>query len=330
VNGPGPSPPHQPDGLLGVAADHATRSIPIAAPSERVAEVRAKLAGQGFESANDIAVLDRGALAGVVPMERLLAAGADQEIAEIMDGDPPVVGPRTDQELVAWSMIDRGESSIAVVDEAGRFVGLIPPNRMLGVLLAEHDEDLARLGGYLVGTTRARLAMQEPVGRRLWHRLPWLLIGLLGAMASVAIVGAYEAELEANVLLAFFIPGVVYMADAVGTQTEALLIRGLAVGVGLRSVVHRELITGLAIGIVIAAAFFPFAYVVWGETQVAVAVALALLASCSIATVVAMILPWAFQRLGFDPAFGSGPVCTVIQDLLSILVYFVIATSIVA
>jgi magnesium transporter len=49
----------------------------------------------------------------------------------------------------------------------------------------------------------------------------------------------------------------------------------------------------------------------------AVAVALALLANCSIA---ALVLPWAFQRLGSDPAFGSGPVCTVIQDLLSIVV----------
>ena len=320
----------RPDGLLGVAAEHVTRSIPITTPSGLVGEVRAALAGQTFESASDVAVLERGALAGVVRMERLLAAGADQPVGEIMDGDPPVVGPRTDQELVAWRMIERGESSIAVVDEAGQFAGLIPPNRMLAVLLAEHDEDLARLGGFLAGTTRARLAMGEPVGRRLWHRLPWLLIGLLGAMASVAIVGAYEAELEANVLLAFFIPAVVYMADAVGTQTEALLIRGLAVGVGLRSVVRRELTTGLAIGLVIAAAFFPFALAVWGDTSVAFAVALALLASCSIATVVAMVLPWAFQRLGFDPAFGSGPVCTVIQDLLSILVYFVIATSIVS
>ena len=60
----------------------------------------------------------------------------------------------------------------------------------------------------------------------------------------------------------------------------------------------------------------------------AVAVALALLASCSIAALVAMVLPWAFQRLGSDPAFGSGPVCTVIQDLLSIVVYFAIATRI--
>jgi magnesium transporter len=327
MDGHGRSQP--PAGLLGVAADHATQAIPLAGPTERVADVHAALAGRAFESADDIAVLHDGALVGVVPMERLLAAGAGQQLAEIMDGDPPVVGPGVDQEQVAWRMIERGESSIAVVDESGRFAGLISPNRMLAVLLAEHDEDLARLGGYLAGTARARVASEESVRRRLWHRLPWLLLGLVGAMGSVAIVGAYEAELEANVLLAFFVPAVVYMADAVGTQTEALLIRGLAVGVGLRSVMRRELFTGIAIGVLIAAAFFPFSLATWGDTEVAAAVALALLASCSIATVVAMILPWAFQRLGLDPAFGAGPVSTVIQDLLSIVVYFVIATSVV-
>ena len=80
-------------------------------------------------------------------MERLFAARGDLQVADVMDADPPVALPRADQELVAWRMIERGESSIAVVDEAGRFAGLIPPSRMLGVLLAENDEDLARLGG---------------------------------------------------------------------------------------------------------------------------------------------------------------------------------------
>jgi magnesium transporter len=147
-------------------------------------------------------------------------------------------------------------------------------------------------------------------------------------MASAAIVGAFQEELEANVLLAVFVPGVVYIADAVGTQTEALVIRGLSVGVSMRKVLRREVITGFAIGIAVAAAFFPFALVVGGDRPVAAAVSIALFASCSIATAVAMALPWLLQRLGMDPAFGSGPLATVIQDLLSISVYFAIALPI--
>jgi magnesium transporter len=226
-------------------------------------------------------------------------------------------------------MVDRHGSSLAVVDADGRFLGLIPPYRMLRVLLEEHEEDLARLGGYLAGTERARGAAEEPVAQRLWHRLPWLLVGLLGAMAATAIVGGFEHQLESNVLLAFFIPAVVYMADAVGTQTETVLIRALAAGVTVRSVLRRELLTGLVMGIAIGGAFLAFALVGWGDLEVAVAVALAMFASCSIATLVATALPAAFQRFGKDPAFGSGPLATVFQDLLSITVYLAIVVAVV-
>jgi magnesium transporter len=53
------------------------------------------------------------------------------------------------------------------------------------------------------------------------------------------------------------------------------------------------------------------------------------LAACSTASVVAMVLPWLLDAAGLDPAFGSGPLATVIQDLLSILIYFVIAAAVV-
>lgn len=314
--------------LLGVAADHAALSVPLARPDQRVATVRDSLMGRRFECADDIAVLSDGAFVGIVPIESLLAAPRDAKIAEVMHPDPPAVTADADQERLAWEMVRRGESSVAVLDGEGSFAGLVPPNRMLSVLLSAHDEDVARLGGYLASTAQARHAAEEPVALRLWHRLPWLLLGLIGAMASAVLVGAFEEELEANVLLAIFVPAVVYMADAVGTQTEALLIRGLSVGVNLRQVAVRELLSGLAIGMIVACAFVPFALLAWGDERVALAVGLALFASCSIATVVAMLLPWIFQSLGRDPAFGSGPLATVIQDLLSIVVYFAVTVAI--
>jgi hypothetical protein len=66
----------------------------------------------------------------------------------------------------------------------------------------------------------------------------------------------FESELEEQVLLAFFVPGIVYMADAVGTQTEALVIRGLSVGVSIRRIMQRELVTGVLVGVILAIAFF--------------------------------------------------------------------------
>lgn len=311
-----------------MAAEHATANVPVAHPADSIGEVRDAIAGRSFEYAGDVVVLEGHHLVGVVSVESLLAADAALPVREVMERDPQSVEPGEDQESVAWKMVRVGRSSVPVAAADGTFVGVIPPRPVLRVLRIEHDEDLARMGGLLAGTARARHAAEERIPRRLWHRLPWLLVGLLGAMGSTAIVGAFEEQLETKLLLAFFIPAVVYMADAVGTQTEALVIRGLAAGVSVRSVAARELLTGLIIGAAIGAAFLPFALLAWGDGSVALAVGLALVASCAIATAVAMALPWAFQRLGVDPAFGSGPLATVVQDLLSIAVYFAIAIPI--
>jgi magnesium transporter len=313
----------------GTAADHLVRAVPTARANETVAEIRRGLVGRPFAYAGDVAVLDdEDHLVGMIALARLLASPGGETASSIMDADPPAVRPEADEERVAWRLAGHDEASIPVVDETGRFRGLVPPHRMLAVLTAEHDEDMARLGGYLASSRRARAAAEEPVARRLLHRLPWLVLGLLGAMVSTGLLAAFEAELDRKVLIAFFVPAVVYMADAVGTQTETLLIRGLAVGASLRRFAAREVATGLAIGVVIGAVFLAFAYVVWGDAALALAVALALVASASVATAIAMVLPWAFQRLGLDPAFGSGPLATVAQDLLSIVIYLVIATSI--
>jgi magnesium transporter len=317
------------DRFLGIAAEHATDRVPVAQADERVGVVRGRLAGERFECAEDIAVLDAGSLAGLVSIETLLAADADASMGSVMDPEPLAVVPGTDQRAVARRMDDHGQASVAVVGADGRFLGLIPPAQMVAVLHAEHERDLARIGGYRRGSRRARRAAEERVGRRLWHRLPWLLVGLAGAMLSVAIVGAFERQLEANVLLAFFLPAVIYMADAVGTQTEAVLIRGLSAGVTVRTVLRRELITGAILGALIGGAFVPFALIAFGDAEVALAVGVALFTSCAVATAVAIGLPAALQRLGRDPAFGSGPLATVVQDLLSILAYFGAATAIV-
>jgi magnesium transporter len=317
------------DLLGGTAAAHASANVPVVTADDTAGEALRGLAGRKFESASVLAVCDGSALVGLLTIERLLAAEPGDRIGDLMDPAPPVVRPGVDQEHAAWQAVQHAEPGLAVVDDTGRFVGLVPPQRLLTVLLEEHDEDLARLGGFLSSAASARTASTERVGRRLWHRLPWLLVGLVGALLSAVVVGAYEDVLARQVLVAFFVPGVVYIADAIGTQTEALVIRGLSVGVGIGRVAVREVLTGILLGAALAALAFPVILLVWGDAQVAWAVAAALFAASSIATAVAMALPWLFHRLGRDPAFGSGPLATVLQDLLSVLIYFVIATAIV-
>lgn len=318
-----------PPDLLGTAARHATPDVPVAAASDRVDTVLAQLRGRQYDAASVVAVLERDRLLGVATIERLLAAPAGATVAEVMDAQPPVVTPSTAQERAAWLAFEHGEPGLAVVDDDGRFVGLISPQQLLGVLLAEHDEDLARLGGFLADSAEARAASTAPVLRRLAQRLPWLVVGFAGALLSALLVGLFDSQLEAEVLIAFFVPGVVYLADAVGTQTEAVVVRGLSIGIDVRRTAALELLTGVIVGALLALVAVPTVFLLWGDLAVACTVAVALFAASSFATAIATALPALIHRFGKDPAYGSGPLATVIQDLLSLVVYFLAASAIV-
>lgn len=279
-------------------------------------------------SAAHVAVVENERLVGVVPPERLLQADSAELIESLIEPRVPMVGPTADAEGTCWAAAQAGVATVAVVDEDGRLRGLVPPRTVIAVLAHEHEVDLARLGGYLRASTLARVASTEPIRARFWHRLPWLLVGLVAALASALIVSGFEQSLEEEVALAFFLPGIVYMADAVGTQTETLILRGLSVGVGIGRVVLKELATGLAMGLVLAVGFFSAALVFGVGASIAVVVGVSLFVACATASAVAMVLPAILSRLGTDPAFGSGPLATVAQDLISIAVYLGIAAAI--
>jgi magnesium transporter len=319
--------------LPGSVDGYLVTDVPLCGPDTTAAALRAMLAGSRYQSAADVAVCAYGAsvphrLLGLIPLERVLAAPPESRAQDLMDPDPPVVAPGLNQEAAAWKAARHGESSLAVVGADGVFRGLVPPARLLTVLLTEHDQDLARIGGFLTSSASARHAMDEPVPARLWHRLPWLVLGLAGSAAAAMLVRGFETDLASDVRLAFFIPGIVYMADAVGTQTEALFIRGLSVGVRIRKVFRLEALTGLFVGLLLAAITAPTVWLVLGSAPLAVTVSVSLVAACALATVVAMTLPWLMSRLGRDPAFGSGPLATVIQDLLSLVIYFAVAAAV--
>jgi magnesium transporter len=315
--------------MFETAAEHASVEVPVAAADERSEDVRRRLPGQRYESASHIVVCAGSSFLGIVRVEDLLAAPADATMAQLMDPHPPAVAPGVDQEVAAWHALRHGESALAVVDASGTFMGLIPPHRLLAVLLSEHEEDLSRLGGFTRSSAQARTSSEEPVQRRFRHRIPWLLVGLVGALLAADLVGWFESQLRNSLMLAFFIPGIVYLADAVGTQTETVVVRGLSVGVGMRRMVWRELLAGLAIGLALGIVAGPLVWWRWGDPQIALTVGLAMFAACSTATLAAMTLPWLLNSLSLDPAFGSGPLATVIQDLLSILIYFAIAVVVV-
>lgn len=313
------------------ASQHLARRILLARGEDTVGGVVDRLHGQALDYAGAVYVTDAEARPiGIVPMADLLSAPSDARVAEIALRDFPTVSPDTDQEDAASLAIHYGVAAVPVVDAAGRMLGAVPPEALLQVLRHEHVEDLHRLAGILRETDRARLAIEAPPARRARDRLPWLLVGLAGAMVATSIVAWFEQALQARVAIAFFVPGIVYLADAIGTQTESIAVRGLSLSAApLARQVAGELRTGALIGLTLSALAFAPVWLVFGDLRLAAAVSLALFAASAVATTVGLVFPWLLAHLGKDPAFGSGPVATIIQDVLSLLIYFAVVSLLV-
>jgi magnesium transporter len=308
------------------AGRHLVQRVPLAAPHETVALALAALPGARMDYADSVYVVDAAhRLVGAVSLPELLAAPPDTTIASLAQ-PARAVQAGMDQEHIASHALRHGMTAVPVVDQQGRLLGVVPPLVLIEVLRHEHVEDIHRLAGIRKESAHARQAIEAPPIRRARDRLPWLLVGLAGSMVATSVVAAFERALSSRVAIAFFIPGIVYLADAIGTQTEAIAVRGLSLShAPLRKLVAGELRTGLLIGLTLGAVSFPCVWLVFGDAALALAVSLSLTAAGAVAATIGLLLPWTFERLGRDPAFGSGPIATIIQDVLSLLIYFAIA-----
>ena len=218
-----------------------------------------------------------------------------------------------------------------MVDADRKALGCLPAVVLMAVLAREHREDLHRLAGILREGANARHALEDPPLWRVSRRLPWLLVGLVLSGAAALVMASYESALSTNLTIAFFIPSLVYLTDAIGTQTEAIAVRGLAVRQSpLARLLLNELATGTLIGLALGLLAFVGVWLWFGDPRLAGGVGLSLLVAGALASTIGLLLPWSFARFGIDPALGSGPLATIIQDVLTILLYFTVMTTLLA
>lgn len=169
----------------------------------------------------------------------------------------------------------------------------------------------------------------ESVSLLVKLRLPWLVVGVVGAVFVSYLVSRFEVALSQDIHLAFFLPAIVYLSDAVGTQTEAIYVRNLG-----REVVNfhiylvKEFGLGVMLGIILGTFMGLFAYLWLGDMAIGVTVGLATLINIMIAPLVALVMANILQREHTDPALGSGPFATIIQNIISLSVYFFVASLI--
>jgi magnesium transporter len=147
-------------------------------------------------------------------------------------------------------------------------------------------------------------------------------------MVATFVVSRFEEVLQSRVSVAFFVPGIVYLADAIGTQTEAIVVRGLSLShAPIGRLLAGEMRTGALIGLCLGGLALPLVLLAFGDLRLALAVAVAIGCAGTVATSIGMLLPWFLALRGKDPAFGSGPVATIIQDVLSLLIYFAVVRA---
>lgn len=162
------------------------------------------------------------------------------------------------------------------------------------------------------------------------ERLPWLLLGLGGGIIVTILVSKFEAILSDNISLAFFLPVIVYMSDAIGTQTENVYVRHLAKFKDtFWTYLIKELLVGITFGLIFGILLGLFAKLWLQSTTLAMTVGLAMFINGTIAPVVALITPELLFKERKDPALGGGPFTTILQNLISLSVYFIVASFII-
>lgn len=171
---------------------------------------------------------------------------------------------------------------------------------------------------------------KERLSSLIEERLPWLVLGLFGGIVVTLLVSRFENILASNISFAFFLPVIVYMSDAIGTQTENIYVRNLA---KFRDSFFEYFIKELAVGLVFGAIFGillgAFAKLWLGSLNVALTVAIAMLINGIIAPIIALVVPELLFKEHKDPALGAGPFTTILQNLISLLIYLLVATLII-
>jgi len=265
-----------------------------------------------------------GILIGYFSLKNLILAQPDQEIHEIMRPAPVNVNVNMDREDVAQLFMRYDLASAPVVDDSGRFLGRITHDDILDVITEEAHEDMAHMTGQAEFDPGERMLF-----RNLRHRLPWLILGLVGGLLAARVVAYFEPQLTSITALVFFLPLVAAMGGNAGIQTSSLMVRGLATGeigsYGIRKRLAGELGVAFLTGLVCAGLLFLATWIWQQNIDLALVVSLSLMAVVFFAAFVGLIIPLILKKFGFDPALATGPFITTTNDIIGLLIYLGIA-----
>ena len=265
-------------------------------------------------------------LAGVISLRDLIISDEDAIVGERMNENVVSVSVGMDQEDVAQMIMDYDFLAVPVIDFQNHLLGIITVDDILDVVDEEASEDYSKLAA----VSDVHRIEDSPFAAAK-KRLPWLITLLFLGLFTASLIGQFEDTLEQVAILAIFMPLIAGMAGNTGTQSLAVAVRGLATGEfanrGKLKLMVKETSTGLIIGSVCGITIMVVIYLWKGELFLGFLVGISLLATLTIATLSGAIIPLIMDKFKIDPAVASGPFITTINDLISISIYFGIATA---
>ncbi|HEY4715234.1 MAG TPA: magnesium transporter [Candidatus Paceibacterota bacterium] len=282
-----------------------------------------------FQTISYVYVVDQNnKLIGTVSVMEIFSLPKDRPVKDFMKRNIVTIHPNAHQERAAMLAIRHNIKSVPVVDKDGYFLGIIPSDAIMSILHEEHIEDALKAGGF-TGTKGLMkdLISSYSYGTYFKKRLPWLIFGLIGGVMAALAIELFESTLKELLTLAAFVPAIVYMADAVGAQTQTIFIRSLAIDQNLsfKKYMKREIIVGVALAAVLGVIISAVSFIWWSPASLGVILGFSFFVTIIAAIIIAMMLPWFFLKIRVDPAVASGPFATTIRDLASVLIYFGVA-----
>ncbi|MGD7008920.1 magnesium transporter [Metabacillus sp. 84] len=293
----------------------------------RDAVVKLKSFAEIAEAINYLYVInEQKQLVGVISYRDLILGERDELIEDIMYTRVISIKADADQEEVA-RLIERYDFlALPVVEENHVLAGIVTVDDVIDIVIQEANEDyekFAASGKSIDFETKALTAA--------YRRLPWLILLLFIGLVSGSIISVFEGTLNEVVALAFFMPMIAGMTGNTGTQSLAVVIRGLGQNdLDARMVgglILRELRVGLLIGAVCGMLITAIAVIWQGNPLLGLVVGSSLFLTLIIGTMAGTVIPIVLNKFGIDPAIASGPLITTLNDILSLLIYFGIATS---
>jgi magnesium transporter len=270
-------------------------------------------------------VNDYNHLVGVITLRQLVVASPETKLKEIMTTNVVSVHSNMDQEEVAKVVARYNILAVPVVDDNKVLLGIVTVDDVIDIIREEATEDILRMAG-----AGDELVETQSVLRSTRTRLPWLFASWIGGIVAFFIIDQFEGALNKVLYLAAFIPIIMGMGGSVGTQSATIVVRGLATGRfnarQIVPVVLKELCIGGLLGFfygLLLGIVAQYRYDIW---QLGTVVGFSILCSMTMAATVGSCVPLILARIKVDPAVATGSFVTTSIDILSVLIYFQIAT----